>query len=102
MELIAFGDACPKHGKSQITDRGSSCQRGYDYDWQKVREAYIARHPFCELKRACIDASITHQMAEHVHHRIGIKERPDMRLEHGNLMAVCRGCHGLLEREAHK
>jgi len=69
--------------------RGSASSRGYDRDWQKLRDAYLFEHPlcvFCEAK-GLVTA------AREVDHIITIAERPDLRLEPTNLRALCTPCH---------
>lgn len=42
-------------------DKQTSAQRGYGYQWQKAREAYLIDHPFCVycLRGAGIEATET-------------------------------------------
>jgi len=52
-ELIS-GSAryCAQHTRERRPpdNRPSSAQRGYDTEWQKIRAAYLAAHPWCVVK----------------------------------------------------
>ena len=80
---------CTKHEKSRKKmprarrDTRTAFRRGYDPAWNKVKNAYLARHPYCEN---------CYEPAEEVHHKVPIKEGGD-RLSFSNLLAVCRICH---------
>lgn len=71
--------------------RGSSRDRGYDRDWEKVRAEHIAEHPLCVW---CENKGLT-VAVEIVDHIIPITVRPDLRLEGSNLQSLCRSCHGI-------
>ena len=73
--------------------RLSASERGYDHRWHVVRDGYINEHPLCEI---CAEHGRV-QVAEHVHHKQSIRERPDLRLVSANLMSLCERCHNGLE-----
>ena len=82
---------CPHHahrarlGPRKYDDRrGSSAGRGYDADWRRFRAAFLAEHPECEDCRG---------VSRCVHHKIKLRERPDLRLEPSNCRALCKCCH---------
>lgn len=80
--------------------RASSTKRGYDRDWRTVRAAKLqAAFGFCEAKLACAGAPMILRIAVQVHHVQRLASRPDLRLEQGNLMAVCRACHAELTKQ---
>lgn len=85
---------CSKHDPNNRYDlhRGSASKRGYDRDWEKVRDSYRAQHPICER---CFAYDRT--KAENlVHH---IEPLPDGdRLDFDNLMSLCSACHRTLHR----
>ena len=101
-ELVHPGQPCPVHGSRATCgdrERGTSCERGYDRDWQALRLAYLVAHPFCQSRTRCADAPLTRQVATQVHHRVAIADQPERRLDWENLMAVCSPCHSELGRE---
>jgi len=69
--------------------RGTPSERGYDTTWNKVRKAYLSKHPLCE------SCNKEHRItpAAHVHHVQDISKRPDLRLDYDNLMSLCKPCH---------
>ena len=69
-------------------------ERGYGNDWRKLSERYRAENPLCER---CTQHGRT-TPAEHVHHKVKIREAPHLRLDWGNLISVCVACHDELER----
>jgi hypothetical protein len=57
--------------------------------WQRARAQQLARVPYCE--RCIAEHALT--AATVVHHHIDVDERPDLRLDPGNLESLCRACH---------
>lgn len=71
-------------------ERGTTSERGYDHDWQRLRAAYIAEHPLCE---ECERKGST-VVADDVDHKRAFQGREDpLRLDWNNLRALCRTCH---------
>jgi 5-methylcytosine-specific restriction endonuclease McrA len=64
--------------------RPSRQARGYDSDWYRLRNAYIAAHPCCCMCGA---------PADDIDHIESIREHPELRLEWSNLRALCRHHH---------
>ena len=91
--LLDRGGYCDAHQKNEYQRqdlfRGSPSSRGYDYRWRKLREAYIAANPLCEIKTNCVGPVL----AAEVDHKQTIRERPDLRLEWSNLQSACKSCH---------
>lgn len=85
---------CPAHLKvyRDIQDhhRGTSSERGYDGNWQKVRQMFLSQQPLCE---ECAKRNII-RSADLVHH----KDRNPHNNTFDNLEAVCQACH----HELHK
>ena len=83
-------------GKCKQCDRdgsgheGSSAQRGYGYDWRKLRERILDEQPTCV---DCEKEGLIATPATEVHHIKTIAERPDLRLEPSNLAPLCQRCH---------
>ncbi len=57
--------------------------------WKALRAAFLAVNPLCAdcYKRGRVTP------ANHVHHVIDRKVRPDLALEWTNLESTCRACH---------
>lgn len=60
--------------------------------WTTLRAWFLARFPLCAICQAKgIDT-----LAQHVHHVIPRKSRPDLALNAGNLQSVCQPCHNAI------
>ncbi len=68
------------------TKRGTAPERGYDGDWAKLRNYYIAKHPVCQHP-GCTQAG---QIVDHI---IPVRDCPERRLDHTNLQTLCRVHH---------
>jgi 5-methylcytosine-specific restriction protein A len=82
---------CDRCGpKKRPTDqRQHAAARGYDYQWQKFREQYLAYHPLCvDCQKAGAIAGATD-----IHHIRKLKDRPDLKYDEGNLMPLCKMHH---------
>jgi 5-methylcytosine-specific restriction enzyme A len=94
--LVAEGTRCPSHqaaheaataGQRLAYDaqRGSAAERGYDGAWRRVRTAYLAAHPWCEIPgcgRGAVDVDHVHELRD-----------GGSRLDPRNLRALCRSHH---------
>lgn len=82
---------CEKHKRVQRNFRSSS-QMGYDYQWKKRRERWIAMHPFCEMCGALEDGMNVDHIVPH---------QGDMALFHddNNLRTLCHSCHSKVTRQ---
>ena len=81
--LVEAGTSyCPAHKPMR-----KNASAYYDRRWQKVRAAYLARHPLCA------DCQIVGRLtpATEVHHIIPINEGGGDREE--NLLGLCKSCH---------
>ncbi|WP_207458642.1 HNH endonuclease signature motif containing protein [Azospirillum sp. SYSU D00513] len=78
--------------------RGNARSRGYDRDWERLRDAVIIeRGCRCERCGTIVvlrkrEATETTPVA-HVDHEESIQDRPDLRLERSNLRVLCEPCH---------
>jgi 5-methylcytosine-specific restriction enzyme A len=94
---------CPKTTRDRYCDkhaplarrfydrrRGSSTERGYDSDWERVAEQ--RRMLDCCLCQACLAEGLVNA-SQIVDHIIPIHVRPDWRLEIGNTQVICHPCH---------
>lgn len=90
-ELVSKG-RCAKHigGPARIRLRESAAKRGYDAAWQRCRDAFLRQHPLCH---DCGEALLDAKGKGHVHHVQKLVDRPDLRLDWNNLMALCDACH---------
>lgn len=69
--------------------RGTRHERGYDWDWVRLREYFMANHPLCE---DCLDRGVSVVSTE-CHHVESIARKPELRLDASNLRALCGECH---------
>lgn len=69
--------------------RPCAARRGYDAAWQRLRRAFLADHPLC----ADCDREGVAAPAREAHHLRKVTDRPDLRLDPGNLLALCKRCH---------
>jgi 5-methylcytosine-specific restriction protein A len=80
---------CPQHQKKADQDyeqgRGTAIERGYDYNWHKIRTLKLNYNPLCErcllIGRAVI--------ARLVHH----KDSNPYNNDDNNLESLCEPCH---------
>jgi 5-methylcytosine-specific restriction protein A len=66
--------------------RPSAARRGYDADWRRFRAAFLGSHPQCSHPACC-------EPATEVDHIRSVRERPDLRLDPGNVRALCKPHH---------
>lgn len=69
--------------------RPSAHRRGYDAAWQRTRAAFLRLHPLCADCRGAGRLAV----AEHVHHRQKLTERPDLKHDFANLAGLCEAHH---------
>lgn len=85
---------CPAHAQQEARryeqyQRDPGTAKRYDKNWRRVREAYLAAHPLCEmclLEGKCVPASM-------VHHRRPLAAGGTNAAE--NLQSLCDSCHGM-------
>ena len=82
-------DRCGPRGKRSDKQRGTSTQRGYDYRWQQFRITYLAQNPLC----VDCEAEGRAGAATDVHHEKKLRDRPDLKYEDSNLVALCSEHH---------
>jgi len=81
-------------------NRLQSSKRGYDAQWNKVRNIYLRQSPLCE---DCLSGGIINKGTRDeplvVHHIIPINGKDDPnRLLMTNLMTLCIKCHAVKHR----
>jgi len=82
---VAHG-RCATHARAERarydSERGSSAARGYGYEWRKIRDAYLAGHPWCE---------VCGELATDVDHIVS--RRRGGTDDDSNLMSLCHTHH---------
>lgn len=76
--------------KQYDRQRGSAAKRGYDHKWRAVRILKLQRNPFCQ---DCEAAGFFLMPATEPHHIKKVSEFPELRLDIGNLISLCKSCH---------
>lgn len=73
----------------RVKQAGNSNARGYTYRWKKLRDRFIAQHPYCEecFKQGKI------VMATDVDHIVPHKGDRSLLYDEQNLQALCHSCH---------
>jgi 5-methylcytosine-specific restriction enzyme A len=66
--------------QQQDQTRPSSSRRGYDRNWRKIREKFLANHPYCWCG----------QVATNVDHKV---PKPAGTDDESNLQALCHSHH---------
>jgi 5-methylcytosine-specific restriction protein A len=69
--------------------RGTSTERGYDWQWRKFAIRYLSENPLCE------DHSARGLVAPatDVHHVKKLRDNPEFKYDEEWLMALCSDCH---------
>jgi 5-methylcytosine-specific restriction protein A len=88
-KAIKGSSYCKGHKKLMEKQRPDSSARGYDYEWQKFREEYLKRNPFCIecIKNGKLTKS---KVIDHI-----IPHKGDERLfwDEDNMQPLCINCH---------
>ena len=81
---------CTRHQRGATYDlhRGSASKRGYDHQWNKVRNEHLRHEPWC---RSCRAAGLRTEATEVDH--IKPLRSGGARLDHANLQSLCHPCH---------
>ncbi|MDW3204587.1 MAG: HNH endonuclease signature motif containing protein [Alphaproteobacteria bacterium] len=78
--------------QQRLTDRrrGSAAQRGYDGRWRKAREAFLAKHPLCEMDCEAEGRVTPATVVDHI-----VPHKGDRALfwDRSNWQAGCETCH---------
>lgn len=89
--------ACPAHRRVRRQQspvegvgRGTSCERGYNYQWQKLSKWKLRRDPWCA---DCIrEGKVCPRLATEVHHVVALRDG-GRRMHLDNLESLCRFHH---------
>ena len=65
-------------------------ERGYDYRWQKAREAFLRAHPLCEM---CRSRDGVVEAASVVDHRVPHRGDQDLFWDQSNWAPLCKRHH---------
>lgn len=89
---------CEEHAKLvnqnyEKYERNSQTKRRYGRAWKRIRDRYVALHPFCEL---CYEKGILVE-TEEVHHKKKLSDGGTHDKE--NLIALCKSCHSRVHAE---
>ena len=89
---LTDGSYCPEHQKAvnkryNKYERDPECNKRYGSEWQKIRAAYIRRHPLCE---ECLKHGRLTPVQE-VHHVVPLADGGTNDFD--NLMSLCKSCH---------
>ena len=84
---------CKPYEKAKIRrydkERGNSGRRGYDAQWQKLRNIKANQDPLCEI---CLLKGLVVPL-DVVHHIKPIETHPELRLNMNNLQSLCTQHH---------
>lgn len=90
---LTGGARCARHrsllGQADRAQRGSSTARGFGRKWQKLREAYLAAHPLCEV---CLEVDRV-EVATVVDHKTPHEGDPALLFDWDNLQSLSKTCH---------
>ena len=67
--------------------RNPKAKKRYGRAWKRIRDSYVAAHPFCEK---CLEAGVA-VVAEEVHHKVPLSKGGTH--DRSNLIALCKSCH---------
>lgn len=84
------GGRSPQSKRWADPSRKTAQQRGYDSAWTKLRNAYIAEHPDCEICHAA-GKLVEAEQVDHIKPFKGVGD--PLRLDWDNLRSVCLSCH---------
>ena len=90
---LTYSRHCEKHQKERDEqyekygrDR-ATIKRRYGKNWKIIRDAYVKKHPFCEL---CFQKGVLVPVEE-VHHILPLAEGGAN--DNDNLISLCKSCH---------
>lgn len=93
-------------------DRGSSSGRGYTYRWQRSRESFLSRHPFCCMcstdARPVAATVVDHMTAPKLSEAKAsgdaavIKDAWKLFWDEGNWQPLCKLCHDSTKQRLEK
>lgn len=96
---LTDGRFCEEHQKQENKryekyDRDPAVRRRYGRAWKRIRDSYVAQHPFCEQ---CYDKGVLVE-TEEVHHKKPLSQGGTH--DRSNLIALCKECHARIHAES--
>lgn len=94
--LCSCGNIHPKRepcgkcfrGRARQHDKTTK-QRGYGHDWRQMSERIREEEPLCV---DCLEKGKIWP-ADECHHKVKIRDAPQLRLHRDNVMPLCKACH---------
>jgi 5-methylcytosine-specific restriction enzyme A len=91
---VPSGQRCKcKPIKPKTDNRPGASARGYDGDWAKTRNRYLAAH------LTCVRCGEPAKVADHI---IPVRQAPHRRLDIANLQGLCVACHASWKQSAER
>jgi 5-methylcytosine-specific restriction endonuclease McrA len=88
-DYAKYRGKCEAHSRQANAARGTTKERGYGADWQRLRDLKLATTAICEIRTHCDGA-----IADSVDHIIPFRGKDDpLRLEWSNLQSACTPCN---------
>jgi len=88
-----------KSGECKLKrERGTARQRGYDTDWEKFRAGYFADPDNWHCKDCGVFLTPWfggEGTGKELHHIQKVEESPELRLDVGNVIGLCKVCHSV-------
>jgi 5-methylcytosine-specific restriction protein A len=86
------GDEARKARQAEYErQRGNAAERGYDRDWEALKERFKREHPMC---RICWERDGRAVPMHEVDHIIPFRDPSSpLRLDWNNLQSLCKPCH---------
>ena len=89
---LTDGRYCKEHERKANREydrygRDKAIKKKYGRAWKRIRDKYVAEHPFCEI---CFKKGILVPVDE-VHHKLPLSEGGTH--ERKNLIGLCKSCH---------
>ena len=84
--LAVMRGRCEQHKRDT---RPSAARRGYDREWQRIRDEYLANHPYCE-SRAHDGQYVRGVLVDHIVPLVDGGTSAD-----SNLQTLCSSCHSI-------
>jgi 5-methylcytosine-specific restriction protein A len=92
--VLTVTGKCERHRaqdrRQQDALRGTTVERGYDWQWRKLRAEFLRANPICQCDE-CRGKRVS--IAQVVDHIQPIETHPELRLAWSNLRSMAKQCH---------